>query len=87
LEEQGMDFDGYNAFAAIYVPQSTLSENPISTDADTDTGLGSDGDLGTQNGPDTENPTAKPADDVIDWSQVPPELVPLIEQLLGIKKP
>lgn len=87
LEEQGMDFDGYNEFAATYVPQSTFADDPISTDPDTDTGLDSGADPDTSDTPDNQDSTTNPANDGIDWSQVPPELVPLIEQLLGIKKP
>ncbi|MDH4201274.1 MAG: type II secretion system GspH family protein [Phycisphaerae bacterium] len=83
LEDLGMDFDGYNEFAATYVPQSTFTDDPISTDPDTDMGPGNDGEPGTANEPDNQNPT----DYGIDWSQIPPELVPLIEQLLGVKKP
>lgn len=87
LEELGMDFDAYNDFAATYIPKSTFSDNPIPTEAGTDTGLDDGADPGTSDPPGSQNPTTNPANDGIDWSSVPPELVPLIEQLLGVKKP
>lgn len=91
LEDLGMDFDGYNAFAANYVPQSTLTDDPFSTDPGTDPGTdaGMDTDLdnddqpGIPNDPDNQNP----ANDEIDWSKIPKELWPIFEQLLGVEPP
>ena len=77
LEELGMDFDGYNEFVASYVPQNIGLPDFAGelgndfSDVDSDQPQGSE--------PDTPEP--------FDWSQVPPELIPLIESLLGIKKP
>jgi len=80
LEDLGMDFDGYNEFAANYVPQSTFTDDPFSTDADTDTGLeglDSEGDPGTQNRSDNQNPT----NDELDWNNIPREFWDLFKQL------
>jgi hypothetical protein len=47
-----------------------------------DSGSDPSGETGT--GRETDNPNN---DYGIDWDRIPAELVPLIEQLLGIKKP
>ena len=81
LEELGMDFDGYNEFAANYVPKNTgLSDfygdfdNTPNSDRPRD------------DGPDTD--PSDPDDFGPDWwDRIPPELIPLIEQLLGITRP
>jgi len=77
LEDLGMDFDGYNAFAATYVPKSTFSDNPFYTDADRDAGLGHDVDSGTRNDPGSQNPT----NDGIDWNKIPKDFWDLFKQL------
>ena len=84
LKELGLDFDGYNEFAAVYVPKSIGLPDFY--------GNYDKGDNGVEN-PDwpqdeTDKPDSSDPDDFgIDWSRVPPELIPLIEQLLGIKRP
>ncbi|MHC5145748.1 MAG: prepilin-type N-terminal cleavage/methylation domain-containing protein [Planctomycetota bacterium] len=85
LEELGMDFDRYNVFAATYVPRSTFTGMPDSSSGDYGSGdSGSDPSGETGTGRETDNPNN---DYGIDWDRIPAELVPLIEQLLGIKKP
>jgi len=80
LEELGMDFDAYNEFAANYVPKNTGLpdfygdfDNTPSSDRPRD------------DGPDTD--PSDPDDFEIPWDRIPPELIPLIEQLLGITRP
>ena len=80
LEDLGLDFDGYNEFAAVYVPKSIGLPDFY-------------GDFGGADTPDRpqdriDDPESSPTDySDFDWSRVPPELIPLIEQLLGIKRP
>lgn len=91
LEELGMDFDTYNQFAASYIPKSTnvsdLGDNMNPTE-------NSDSPQNNETDPDSYKPddhldpkSPEPDNSGFDWSNVPPELIPLIEQLLGIKKP
>lgn len=81
LEELGLDFDAYNGFAANYVPQSAdLFDYDNSSDSESiDQG---------QDQEQPKKPDSQKFDEYgIDWSRIPPELIPLIEQLLGISKP
>ena len=90
LEELGMDFGGYNDFAANYVPQSYRADDLLSDLEDTrDLPPTDDTDRPTDYTDDTRPPSEKPPSNTydFDWSNVPPELIPLIEQLLGKKKP
>ena len=75
LEELGMDFDGYNEFAASYVPKNTGISNPYT------------GDSSKPRDPTDNSDSSQEDEFVIDWDRIPPELIPLIEQLLGIKRP
>lgn len=77
LEGLGMNFDGYNAFAATYVPKSTFTDGPISTDSGTDTDLDTGADSGTPSEQGTQNPT----NDGIDWNSIPKEFWGLFKQL------
>lgn len=90
LEKLGMNFDGYNEFARTYVPKTDATESfsaelPQEESKSTQK---ADGDLSEGNrAAESSEPSRQPASDGgFDWSNVPPELVPLIEQLLGIKK-
>jgi len=77
LKELGVDFDAYNDFAASYVPKSDKLNSMLS-DLYGDQGPGSS----------TGDSPGQPSSDYeINWNKVPPELVPLVERLLGIKKP
>jgi type II secretory pathway pseudopilin PulG len=75
--EIGMDFDQYNDCAANYVPLNT--------------GLLDYGDAGDSGGSDQgqSKKTNSPEFDEygIDWSRIPPELIPILEQLLGTTRP
>ena len=91
LDDFGINFDDYNTFAAGYIPpkRSGLDDLYDSSGPD-DAGFdasGPDGSGEAYRGDST--PEERPDNDTseFDWSRVPPELVPLIEQLLGIKKP
>jgi type II secretory pathway pseudopilin PulG len=75
LEELGMDFDGYNEFADSYVPKNTGISNPYT------------GDSSKPRDPTDNSDSSQEDEFVIDWDRIPPELIPLIEQLLGIKRP
>ena len=78
LEELGMDFDGYNEFATVYVSKAEAND-PFLPDAD---------DPSERDQDDSSEGDTPPSDDYgIDWNRIPPELIPLIEQLLGIKRP
>ena len=80
LENLGMDFDEYNEFAADYVPKSRGFPNLFGDFGDTGSG-----DMPQVPSPAPDSPRRDPLD--IPWDRIPPELVSLIEQLLGIKKP
>lgn len=95
LEKLGMDFNGYNQFAAAYVPQST-GEGSLSSDLNGDSKASEDLPEFSDDTPrDKSSASDKPSspdksssdDSRIDWSKVHPDLVPIVEQLLGIKKP
>ena len=78
LEELGMDFEGYNEFATVYVSKAEAND-PFLPDAD---------DPSERDQDDSSEGDTPPSDDYgIDWNRIPPELIPLIEQLLGIKRP
>lgn len=95
LEDLGMDFDGYNTFATTYVPQKVRDDNALLDDIYGDSDefdLTDPIDTPDQSEsshdptkPDTEKRETDTSD--FDWSRIPPELVPIIEQLLGTKKP
>ena len=90
LEELGMDFESYNDFAATYVPKSYAEDDMLSALDDTiDPADAKDSILDESQDSTTagtsETPQSNQPD--FDWSKVPPELIPLIEQLLGQKKP
>lgn len=77
LEELGMDFDGYNEFAASYIPKAGASD-PFSPDADDP----------TDPSPDPSEPDTPPSDDFkFDWANIPKELWPIIYQLTGEEPP
>lgn len=90
LEKIGMNFDGYNEFARTYVPRTEASES-FSVDlpqegSETMQDTAKDA-SDTARPAERSDPSRKPASDGgFNWDNVPPELVPLIEQLLGIKK-
>ena len=95
LEKLGMDFNGYNQFAAAYVPQST-GEGSLLSDLNGDSKASEDLPEFSDDTPrDKSSASDKPSspdksssdDSRIDWSKVHPDLVPIVEQLLGIKKP
>ena len=95
LEKLGMDFNGYNQFAAAYVPQST-GEGSLSSDLNGDSKASEDLPEFSDDTPrDKSSASDKPSspdksssdDSRIDWSKVHPDLAPIVEQLLGIKKP
>jgi hypothetical protein len=77
LEKLGMDFDGYNEFAAAYVPKSKFSEEPPSTDND----FGGDTDSGTSDTPGSGNPPTESSNEEIPWDQIPKEFWSLFKQL------
>ena len=79
LDELGMDFNGYNKFAPNYIPKAGANDplNPIPNIEDP-----------FDEPPDTKKPGTQPSDDYgIDWSRIPPELIPILEQILGITRP
>lgn len=80
LENLGMDFEGYNDFAATYIPKSSLADNPMSTD----TGLGGYSDSGSPSQSDSE--TTNDTSGGINWDNVPKELWPVLESL-GLNPP
>lgn len=93
LEKLGLDFDIYNEFAAVYVPSETgedllspETEDPFEPTPDVDDPLQESPDV---TDPDKPKDPDKPATEQpeFDWSNVPPELVPLIEKLLKNQKP
>ncbi len=89
LEKLGMNFDGYNEFARTYVPAGGSGESTVPDGDDTLSGADEGGgDLTDTPAPPADAPSDQPASDIadFDWSNVPPELVPVIEQLLGTKK-
>ena len=87
LEEQGMDFNRYNEFAADYVPKAG-TEDPLLPDADDPFDSTPDTDDPFDESPDAKEIDAQPSDDYgIDWSRIPPELIPILEQILGITRP
>jgi type II secretory pathway pseudopilin PulG len=79
LEELGMDFDGYNGFAADYIPQTPDLFDDDNADDLVDIDQGEN---------QTEDPGPPEFDEYgIDWNRISPELIPIIEQLLGITRP
>jgi type II secretory pathway pseudopilin PulG len=91
LEELGMDFDGYNGFAASYVPKAG-TEDPLLPDADDPLLPDLDNipdSISDELPRDDQTPKDKPRtnDYGIDWSRIPPELIPILEQILGITRP
>lgn len=76
LEKLGMNFDDYNEFALTYVPQGDSGDSLL-PDMYGDTEEGQ---------PDAAKPDQPSSDDGVDWDSMPPELVPVVEQALGIKK-
>jgi len=84
LEDLGMDFDRYNDFAAAYVPKSAGLPD-FYGNYDKADNKAENPDRPQDNKPDTD--PSEPDDFVFPWDQIPPELIPLIEQLLGIKRP
>ena len=87
LEELGMDFDGYNGFAANYVPQNTDLFDYDNASGSENSEQGQD----QTDDPDSPKPqeSSSPEFDEygIDWGRIPPELIPIIEQLLGTSRP
>ena len=86
LEELGMDFEGYNEFATFYVSKAEASD-PFLPDADDPSERDTDGPSERDQDDSSEGDTPPSDDYGIDWNRIPPELIPLIEQLLGIKRP
>ena len=86
LEELGMDFEGYNEFATVYVSKAEAND-PFLPDADDPSERDTDGPSERDQDDSSEGDTPPSDDYGIDWNRIPPELIPLIEQLLGIKRP
>lgn len=80
LENLGMNFDEYNEFAKNFVPPAREDQpGPDETNTDVDN---------ENPKPDRElEPESEPEQWVPDWSKVPRELWPVIEQLTGAKAP
>ena len=95
LDELGMDFGGYNQFAMAYVPRSA-NKNSLPSDAyDDSQPFNEVPELPDDTPRDKSSASDKPSspdksssdDSRIDWSKIPPDLVPFFEQLTGEKKP
>ena len=87
LEELGMDFDGYNGFAASYVPRAG-AEDPLLPDADDPFDSTPDTDDPFEESPDPKKPDTQPSNgSKFDWANIPKELWPIITQLTGEKPP
>ncbi|MHC5173006.1 MAG: type IV pilus modification PilV family protein [Planctomycetota bacterium] len=87
LEEQGMDFTGYNEFAADYVPKAG-TEDPLLPDADDLFDTTPDTDDPFDESPDLKEPETRPSNGYkFDWANIPRELWPIITQLTGEEPP
>jgi prepilin-type N-terminal cleavage/methylation domain-containing protein len=99
LENHGFDFDRYNEFAKDFDPADYElgaysgydgSSRPNTSDPSNPSNASNDPGSSDPSGGNSEAPDTNPNDnnnDIFDWSNIPPELVPILEQLLGIKKP
>ena len=87
LEEQGMDFNRYNEFAADYVPKAG-TEDPLLPDADDPFDSTPDTDDPFDESPDLKEPDTQPSNSFkFDWANIPRELWPIITQLTGEEPP
>jgi hypothetical protein len=84
LNDLGMDFDEYNEFAASYVPKDKEISD-IYGDLKNAGKYGRSQDRSQDRS--SEPSSSELGDYDIPWDRIPPELVPLIEQLLGVTKP
>ncbi|MHC4771515.1 MAG: type IV pilus modification PilV family protein [Planctomycetota bacterium] len=87
LEEQGMDFNRYNEFAADYVPKAG-TEDPLLPDADDPFDSTPDTDDPFDEPPDLKEPETRPSNGYkFDWANIPRDLWPIITQLTGEEPP
>jgi len=99
LEELGMDFDGYNNFAATYVPQSTAEDDMLSEWEDSMDQADIDDpeydkprdpqNPETPQDPDKPKPKEQPLSDpgTIPWDKIPRKYWPIYEAVTGEKAP
>ncbi|MEN8128398.1 MAG: hypothetical protein ABFR90_11445 [Planctomycetota bacterium] len=85
LEELGMNFDGYNDFAAGYVPKGADEDSLLAGLQDDPYDSGS---AGVDPSPNDRTPDTKPKTDSsgIDWDRIPKEFWPIFEGL-GLNPP
>ncbi|MFZ9033211.1 MAG: type IV pilus modification PilV family protein [Anaerohalosphaeraceae bacterium] len=87
LEEQGMDFNRYNEFAADYVPKAG-TEDPLLPEADDPFDSTPDTDDPFDEPPDLKEPETRPSNGYkFDWANIPRDLWPIITQLTGEEPP
>jgi hypothetical protein len=87
LEEQGMDFNRYNEFAADYVPKAG-TEDPLLPEADDPFDSTPDTDDPFDESPDLKEPETRPSNGYkFDWANIPRDLWPIITQLTGEEPP
>jgi prepilin-type N-terminal cleavage/methylation domain-containing protein len=87
LEDLGINFDGYNEFAAVYVPKSR-AEDPLLPDSDDPFDPTPDTDDPLDESPDTKESDTQPSkDSKFDWANIPKELWLIITQLTGEEPP